>query len=164
MPALRYRLWRRTPPRARRWLVRRGTPTYTLGAIAVIERPDTGHVLLVRLSYRRAWGLPGGLLGRGEQPAAAVVREVAEEVGLPVTLLGPPTVVVDARARRGDIVFRCAPAPGADPDDVAARSPELVEARWWPVDGLPGLHAEAAAALRAVGHRVPPAAPPPTGR
>lgn len=158
VPTVVYRVWQRLPRPARRWLVRRGTPAYTLGAIAVIERG--GEVLLVRLSYRRAWGLPGGLLDRREQPEAAVVREVAEEVGLAVDLVDAPTIVVEPSARRGDIVFRCRPAAGSDPDGVRARSTELVDARWFPADDLPPLHAEATAALRALGYRVPP--PPPT--
>lgn len=42
----------------------------------------TGRVLLVRLSYRAGWQLPGGGGGRGEPPGAAVLREMREEVGL----------------------------------------------------------------------------------
>ena len=39
-------------------------------------------LLLVRASYRFAWGFPGGGLLRGEAPEAAARRELAEEVGL----------------------------------------------------------------------------------
>ena len=143
---LLFRAWARLPRRVRRNLVRLGTPSHTVGAIGVVEHD--GRVLLVRLSYRKAWGLPGGLLQRGEQPAAAVVREVAEEVGLHIDLVGVPTLVVDTRARRVDVVFRCRPAPGVDPASVSVRSAEIVEARWWPEDELPPLHQEAADALR----------------
>lgn len=150
---MKYRLWARLPVWLRRRIVRIGMPSYTLGSICVIEHE--GAVLLVRLSYRRAWGLPGGLLERGEGPAAAAVRETAEEVGIPVEILGRPTIVVDPEARRGDIVFRARPAAGVDSADVRSTSPEIVEARWFPLDGLPPLHHEAAGALRAIG-LVPP--------
>jgi 8-oxo-dGTP pyrophosphatase MutT (NUDIX family) len=39
-------------------------------------------LLLVRASYRTAWGFPGGGVRRGETPDAAARRELAEEIGL----------------------------------------------------------------------------------
>jgi ADP-ribose pyrophosphatase YjhB (NUDIX family) len=121
-------------------------PTYTVGAMCLVEHD--GHVLLVRLAYRRAWGFPGGLLERGEQPEAAAIREVAEETGLPIELVGLPTVQANPRSRRLDIVFRARPAAGVDADAISARSPEIVEVRWWRRSDLPALHHEAASALR----------------
>ena len=103
------------------------SPAYTVGAVCVIERPD-GAVLLERLSYRNSWGLPGGLLKRGEAPGDAALREVLEESGLEVELIGDPAVVVDVVAQRVDVIFRARPAPGADPDAVEPRSPEIVDA------------------------------------
>jgi 8-oxo-dGTP diphosphatase len=50
-----------------------------------------GEVLLVRRGQepaRDCWSLPGGLVELGETLAAAMVRELAEETGLSVTLLG----------------------------------------------------------------------------
>jgi 8-oxo-dGTP diphosphatase len=39
-------------------------------------------LLLVRASYRFAWGFPGGGVHRNEAPEAAARRELAEEIGL----------------------------------------------------------------------------------
>lgn len=39
-------------------------------------------LLLLRSSYRSAWNFPGGSVCRGETPAAAARRELAEEIGL----------------------------------------------------------------------------------
>jgi 8-oxo-dGTP pyrophosphatase MutT (NUDIX family) len=50
-----------------------------------------GRVLLLR-NEREEWELPGGKLELGEDPAACVAREIAEEVGWTVTV-GP---VLDA--------------------------------------------------------------------
>jgi len=139
----------RLPVSARRRVVRTIAPSYTVGAICVIERAD-GSLLLVRLSYRNRWGLPGGLLKRGEDPADGARREVLEESGLEIDLLGEPAVVVDPPAQRIDIVFRARPAAGVDPAEVATSSPEIVELAWFPADALPDLQFEASGALIAL--------------
>lgn len=138
------RLFGLVPRAGRRWLTMRVAPTFTVGAIAVIE--DGGRVLLIRQSYRPRWGFPGGLLRRGEVPEAAVCREVWEEVGVRVELVGEPVVVVDPRPRRVDVVYRARLADGAG--TAVARSAEVVEARWFAWDELPDLQDEAKAALR----------------
>jgi ADP-ribose pyrophosphatase YjhB (NUDIX family) len=142
------RLFGRLPVRLRRAVVRAMTPSFTVGANCVIERDD-GDILLVRQVYRKRWGLPGGLLERGEAPADAVVREVAEEVGFTVDLVGEPAVVVDADARRVDVVFRARPQ-GPVPGELRPCSPEISEARWHRPDALPELQEEAADALVAL--------------
>ena len=49
---------------------------------ALVALWHDGKVLLVRSSYRRRWDLPGGGVRRGEDPAAAALRELKEEVGI----------------------------------------------------------------------------------
>jgi ADP-ribose pyrophosphatase YjhB (NUDIX family) len=145
-------LYRRLPVRARRRVVRTIAPAYTVGSICVIERDD-GAVLLVRLSYRNSWGLPGGLLKRGETPQQAARREVEEESTLQVELVGDPAVVVDAEAQRVDVVFRARPAAGVDPGSATGASPEIVEVGWFPADALPDLQHEASGAMVALARR-----------
>lgn len=146
------KVFRRLPRSARRFAVHRLAPSYSVGAICVVERDDA-HVLLVRHSYRDRWGFPGGLLNRREPPAIAARREALEEVGLTVELLAEPAVVVDVRARRVDIVFRCQPAAGAATDGLVPGSPEIVDVRWFPRDELPELQYEAAGALVALARK-----------
>lgn len=40
------------------------------------------NVVLVKLTYARGWRLPGGGVRRRETPADAVLRELAEEIGM----------------------------------------------------------------------------------
>jgi ADP-ribose pyrophosphatase YjhB (NUDIX family) len=145
-------VFRRLPVRARRRVVRSIAPAYTVGAICVIERAD-GALLLVRLSYRNSWGLPGGLLKRGETPQDAVRREVREESTLEVELLGDPAVVVDAPAQRVDVIFRARPAAGVEADSATAASPEIVELGWFLPEDLPDLQFETSGALMALARR-----------
>ena len=136
----------RLPTDVRRRIVRTISPSFTVGAMCIIERDD-GALLLVRHSYRKRWGVPGGLLRKGEHAHDGARREVHEEVGLMIELVGGPTVVVDPHPQRVDVVYRCRPAPGADIDDIRPRSPEIVEARWFRADSLPELQFETAGAL-----------------
>lgn len=143
------RVWRRVPRRVRQWIVRAVSPSFTVGAACVIERGD-GSILLVRLSYREKWGLPGGLLKRHEDVATCARREVREEIGLDVELVSEPAVVVDSRPQRVDVVFRARPAADADPAAVRPRSVEILEVGWFPAGDLPALQHEAMTALMAL--------------
>lgn len=142
-------VFQRLPRGARRQVVRTLSPTFTVGAICFIER-DGGDILLVRLAYREHWGVPGGLLQRGEDAADGARREVFEEVGLAVELVGEPAVVVDPEPRRVDVVYRARPVTGTDPSAARPCSPEIIEVRWFPRDGLPELQHESVGALLAL--------------
>ena len=140
--------------------VRRVAPSFTVGSMCVIERSD-GRVLLIRHLYRKRWGIPGGLLQRHETPADAARREVAEEVGLDVELVGEPVVNVDARPRRVDVVFRARLVNDRDADTARASSVEVVEARWFDPTHFPELQFETAQAIQALARAsyAPPARP-----
>lgn len=142
----------RLPAVARRGAVRALSPTFTAGAIVVIERQD-GAILLIRQSYRRGWGLPGGLLAKGESPSQAAQREVWEEVGLRIEPVEPATLVMDVVPRRLDFVYRARwrgdVGAGAG-DRVQPRSPELDAAEWFSPDALPQLQRETRTALDAL--------------
>src|SRR3546814_8055143 len=120
--------------------------------MVIIERSD-GAMLLARRSYRNSGGVPGGLPKRGETPADAAVREVREEVGIDIEVVGDPAVVVDAEAQRVDVIFKGRPtATGAEQVPVPS-SPEIVEVAWFPPDHLPDLQFETSGALMALARR-----------
>lgn len=139
-----YRLWGRVPTSLRRRLVRLFSPSFTVGANCVII--DDGRLMLVRHSYREHWGLPGGLVGRGEDPSVAAVRETSEEIGLDVVVRGQPAVVVRTELQQIDFVFD---VQVVGPPVASPRSAEILEARWFALDELPTLQREAAEALAA---------------
>lgn len=100
------RVFRRLPGPIRRAVVRLVTPSYTMGAVAVLRRPD-GQIALVEQRHSAGWSLPGGLLHRGESPADGLVREIEEELGMTLdrASLPVPYASVNARLRRVDVVF-----------------------------------------------------------
>jgi 8-oxo-dGTP diphosphatase len=54
--------------------------TKRLGA-GLVCRDPAGRILLVRPTYKPTWEVPGGAVEADESPAAAVAREVREELG-----------------------------------------------------------------------------------
>ena len=137
----------RLPRRVRRVVVRTIAPSYTVGALCVIEHD--GHIVLIRQRYRNRWGLPGGLLMRNEQPADAARREVREEIGLDVDLVGDPTVVVEPDVRRVDVVYRA--RPSGEETGLTCASPEIVAAEWHSIASLPEVQPETRSAIEALG-------------
>jgi 8-oxo-dGTP diphosphatase len=148
-------VFRRLPRFARMGLITAGSTPYHVGALCIVRRIEDDHVLLVRHSYRARWGLPGGLAKRGERAEHAAVREVREEVGIAVRLLGDPAVIIEPRDRRVDVVFPAQPVHAHDAVSARSTSPEIVEAAWFPARDLPPLQSETAAAFIALDRRYP---------
>ncbi|HEX3773444.1 MAG TPA: NUDIX domain-containing protein [Polyangiaceae bacterium] len=65
-----------------------GTDLLLTPAVAAIIRNERGDVLFLRRADNGEWDLPAGSLDPGETPAFGVVREVREETGLEVEVVG----------------------------------------------------------------------------
>jgi 8-oxo-dGTP pyrophosphatase MutT (NUDIX family) len=57
-----------------------------LVAAGALFRDAGGRILLVRPRYKPEWDIPGGMVEPGETPSEACAREVAEELGLTITV------------------------------------------------------------------------------
>ena len=110
----------------------RARPRYTLGVAAVVFN-DRGETLLVEHVYhpRFPWGLPGGWVDADEDPAAAVLRELREELSLNARVC---RVVHVARTAPNHIDIACMCAAESD---IGKLSHELLAYRWVSVDALP---------------------------
>lgn len=64
-----------------------GTDLVVMPAASAIVRDKNGRVLLQQRSDNGLWGVPGGGIDPGEEPAQAAIREVYEETGLHVEVL-----------------------------------------------------------------------------
>ncbi|MFE9189645.1 NUDIX domain-containing protein [Micromonospora sp. NPDC007208] len=102
--------------------------TRRVGAYGLVW--DAGRVLVVRDGvegeFPELWRLPGGAVGHAEDPKHAVVREVADQAGLTVTVTRLLAVVADVATFPEDkialhtdrLLFELDPPPGAQPEGV----------------------------------------------
>jgi ADP-ribose pyrophosphatase YjhB (NUDIX family) len=132
------RLFGRIPWTVQRVLIGAAKPSFVVGTTAAVTDRD-GRILLVRHSYKPGWSTPGGFLNRREAPADAAVREVWEELGIRVAVVGEAVCIVRTEERIVELVHRARPIDEAAATRVAPMSAEIAEARWFPLDDLPKL-------------------------
>lgn len=92
-PTLRDRAWQTAYrlgfPIAKAWW--RVRQQKHVGALVAVYVND--GLLLVRSPYRQEWNFPGGGVRSGETPSQAARRELLEEIGLTVAVLGLARVI-----------------------------------------------------------------------
>ena len=146
-----YTVFGHLPPRVRRGLVGVVTPSFTVGALAVIH--DNGRILFVTQLHRPGLSLPGGLLKKGEASRAALARELSEELGIDTAGFAatPDTAHVDAGKKRVDLIFFLA----ADRSTLKpAVGSEVLSFEWRAIDD-PALTPQTKEILGTVAARLP---------
>ncbi|BCJ45259.1 hypothetical protein GCM10010168_85280 [Actinoplanes ianthinogenes] len=141
---LAYQVFYGLPLPVRRHVARAVSPKFLVGAVAVIrdsEAAEPGRLLLLRQPSSRGWGLPAGLLKRGELPAVGAARELFEESGVRIEpgdlRPGNPNAILHPNAANVDMVwFGWVPASSTP---LVVDGGEVLEARWFPLDDLPRL-------------------------
>jgi ADP-ribose pyrophosphatase YjhB (NUDIX family) len=147
--ATAYPIFYRLPHGLRMWLVRRLSPTYTVGSVVLVRDTGADRLLLLRQPPGRAWSLPAGLLARRESPIEGAARELAEESGIvlrPEQLRAAvPNALVHHRGQWVDVVFEA--AVPADTTPLAVDGAEVLEAAWHDLAALPPLTRQTARLL-----------------
>ena len=103
----------------------------------VIHDPARGIMLIRRGRPPLGYALPGGFIDEGEQAEQAARREMREETGLDVRLIGVLGVYSrpsrDPRFHTLSVVF----VGGAGAEAVPAAGDDAAEAAFFPLDALP---------------------------
>ncbi|NUK00406.1 NUDIX hydrolase [Streptomyces lunaelactis] len=111
-------------------IVQTPEPTAETLAAGVLLFDEEDRVLLVDPTYKPGWEFPGGVVERGEAPARAGMREVAEELGLELAEV-PRLLVVDWEPPRPPgfgglrLLFDGGRLPGAEAERVLLPGSEL---------------------------------------
>lgn len=125
------------PGGLRRRVVLLGVRQFPVGVTAVIL-DDEDRLLMFRHTYRGRypWGLPSGWLEPGEQPGAAIAREIHEETRLEIA--EPALLLVRSApdAHHLDLVYRATLVGGE-----FRPSSEVTGMRWFGRDRLPKMMA-----------------------
>ncbi|MFC5751668.1 NUDIX domain-containing protein [Actinomadura rugatobispora] len=103
--------------------------------VVLTDRDD--NVLLVKQNYRDHWAIPGGVADEGEGPHECAVREIAEEVGLRVTLdalLVVQWIPANGEQLRPFLAFVWDGGRVEDGASIRLQEEELDDARFYPWD------------------------------
>ena len=115
-----------------RFRIVRATQKKFTVSVAVVIVNENEKILLLNHVLRSdsGWGIPGGFMQSGEQPEAAVKREIREETGLElknIKLLGMRTT-----NRHIEFLYRASPVGTA-----RVRSLEINELGWFKINEMP---------------------------
>ncbi|KUJ68135.1 NUDIX hydrolase [Streptomyces albus subsp. albus] len=120
-----------------------GNRLLPLPGVSAIVLDDDGRVLLGRRADNGRWSIIGGIPEPGEQPAAAVVREVYEETAvhcvpervLLVQALEPVVYPNGDICQFMDVCFLCRAVGG----QARVNDDESLDVGWFEVDALPDM-------------------------
>ena len=124
-------IWEKTPYFLRVRIIRATQPKFTVSVAAIIIN-EKSEVLLLDHVLRpySSWGIPGGFIKDGEQPEAAVRREIREETGL--ELAAAEMIRIRTINRHVEILFR-AQANG----EATIKSREIKDLGWFATGEMP---------------------------
>ncbi|MCC6501334.1 MAG: NUDIX domain-containing protein [Anaerolineales bacterium] len=126
------RIWKAFPLWAHALAARFLRPRFGVGVAALIF-DEHGQALLFKHTYRKfAWGIPGGGLEYGEQPADAIVREFYEETSLKIEVIRLLLAHSSPYYQHVGLVYLCKVVGGKFKESY-----EISEIRYFDVNDLP---------------------------
>ncbi len=119
------------PASLRLWITRLTQTKFTASVAAIITN-ENGELLLLDHVIRpgSGWGLPGGFMEPGEQPEAAIKREIREETGLELSNVS--FYRIRTLKRHIEVLFR-AEATGKG----EIKSMEIKQVKWFAPADIP---------------------------
>ncbi len=124
-------IWENLNPVIRQKFIRFSQKKFTVSVVAVVINENEEVLLLDHvLRSGLSWGIPGGFIKYGEQPEAAVRREIREETSLELENI--KLIRLRTSYRHVEILF-CATPVGT----ARAQSLEINELGWFKVDEMP---------------------------
>lgn len=125
------KIWEKLNPAMRLKIVRITQKKFTVSVAAVVVNKNEEVLLLDHvLRSDLSWGLPGGFIGRGEQPEAALRRELREETNLELENI--KMIRVRTTNRHVEILFCAGPVGTA-----RVQSLEINGLGWFKADKMP---------------------------
>jgi 8-oxo-dGTP diphosphatase len=119
---------------------------FSAGGVVVRRLRGDWYAAAIRPGGKaKIWALPKGLIGRGEDPATAALREVEEETGVRGRLVGKLGDVRYVYTWQGERVFKVVSfylvrySAGRLGDIPPAFRREVAETRWLPLPDAPAL-------------------------
>jgi ADP-ribose pyrophosphatase YjhB (NUDIX family) len=126
-------IWRRLPVAVRRRAAKIGQARFTVTVAAMLFDSD-GKILLLEHVFRadRGWGVPGGFVGNGEQPEAALRRELREEASIEIEDVKFLFTRTLGKLKQVELYFRARPIGNPTPSSF-----EIKRAEWFLLTDLP---------------------------
>jgi ADP-ribose pyrophosphatase YjhB (NUDIX family) len=126
-------IWRRLPAFVRRRAARIGQTRFTV-TVAAMLFDGNGSILLLEHVFRadRGWGVPGGFVGKGEQPEEALRRELREEASIEIADVRFLFTRNLRQLKQVEIYYRARPIGNPTPSSF-----EIKQAKWFPLTDLP---------------------------
>lgn len=126
-------IWRRLPAVVRLRVAKFGQRRFTV-TVAAMLFDDARRILLLEHVFRadRGWGVPGGFIGRGEQPEEALRRELREEVSIDLDDVSLVFIRTLVTLKQVEIYYRARVIGEPIPSSF-----EIKQAQWFAVNDLP---------------------------
>lgn len=126
-----YKIYKILPVKARQVISYLYAKKFLIGITAIVHKND--KILLLKHAYQYHWTLPGGFLKRSEPVYESIRRELKEETGLNIKVMGVLDIRNNPKKSMLDIVVDCKIIGG----EMKVDKKEIENAKFYDIDALP---------------------------